>query len=76
MDSPGRLRKSPNTRDVETPLQTLHHEIWVVEQPDTPPVAVRMVYQMEVTSGQTPMVNSGEVNVTEINAPIKIEPPQ
>jgi formylglycine-generating enzyme required for sulfatase activity len=63
-------------RDVEVPMETLHHEIWVVDQPDMPPVAVRMVYQLEVTSGQMQMVTTGQVDVTEINTPITIEPPQ
>ena len=63
-------------RDVEVPMETLHHEIWVVDQPDMPPVAVRMVYELEVTSGQMQMVTTGQVDVTEINTPITIEPPQ
>jgi hypothetical protein len=63
-------------QDIEMPTQTMHHELWVVDQPDLPPVVVRMVYRVEIATGEMQTATWGELNVTELNTPITIEPPQ
>jgi hypothetical protein len=62
--------------DVETDLETVHHEMWVADQDDLPPVVIRAVYQVTISMGETTLVNGGEINVSDINTPITIEPPQ
>ena len=62
--------------DIELTSQSIHHEMWVADQDDLPAVVVRSVYRLELKSGETTMVTDAEVNVTDINAPITIEPPE
>jgi hypothetical protein len=64
------------TLDVELDFETVHHEMWVADQDGLPPVIIRSVYQVTVKMGETTLVNGGELNVTDINTPITIEPPQ
>jgi hypothetical protein len=64
------------TLDVENNMETVHHEIWVADQDDLPPVVIHSVYQVTISMGETTMVNEGQINVTDINTPITIEPPQ
>ena len=62
--------------DIEIGSQSMHHEMWVADQGDLPAVAVRSVYRTEIKSGQTTMVTDAEVNLSDINVPITIEPPE
>jgi hypothetical protein len=52
--------------------QTMVTEIWVADEADLPAVVVRARFSAEMPS----MVNTNEVNVTLINQPITIEPPE
>jgi formylglycine-generating enzyme required for sulfatase activity len=70
------IRCKHYVRDIDLSTQTLHHEIWVADQADLPSVVVRVVYRSEVKSGEMSMLTLGEIDVTDINAPITIEPPQ
>ena len=50
----------------------MHKEIWVANQSDLPPIAIRGMFRMETTQ----MVTEAEGNVYDINTPITIEPPK
>jgi len=50
-----------------------HIKVWVADQSGLPPVLVRGL--RDVTSDALPAIHT-EVNVTDINAPITIEPPE
>jgi hypothetical protein len=41
-----------------------------------PAVAIRAIYRLEMNMGEMTTVTEGELNVTDINTPITIEPPQ
>ncbi|MGD9101233.1 MAG: hypothetical protein PVF45_12205 [Anaerolineae bacterium] len=63
-------------QDVEMESQSTHHEMWVADQDDLPAVAIRAIYRLEMNMGEMTTVTEGELNVTDINTPITIEPPQ
>lgn len=63
-------------QDVETDSQSVHHEMWVANQDGFPEVAIRAIYRLEMNMGEMTTVTEGEVNVTDINTLITIEPPQ
>jgi len=58
--------------DLEMATQSMHKEVWVANQSDLPPVVIRGLFRMK--TGQVTI--ESEANVTDINTPITIEPPQ